>query len=322
MPKWLKKVGRAGLGFATGGLAGDQNFGLLDNVVRAPRQLSNLWDDASGKTAAEGAAKSQREGLASAQSSTEKMFQDAMDTQKPWLEAGGRGLSQLEAGINSGAFETAPGQYAGPQYQEQAYQSPAAFQDLKFDFEADPGYQFRLSEGNKAVEASAAARGGLFSGATGTDLQNFSQGLASQEYGEAYDRFADQRDYKRGNYESDRLFGRGNFENDRAFGRDRFISDRNFGYGQHMDNYNIDRAGKTDRYNRLASLAGVGQMSAGNIAGQQLEQGNNLANLSMARGNVGAERSMAGYQGGMNLLNTGLQGIALTNSLLNPKKGA
>lgn len=49
-------------------------------------------------------------------------------------------------------------------------------------FQESPGYQFRLSEGQKAIENSAAARGGLFSGAAGKALNNFSQQSASQEF--------------------------------------------------------------------------------------------------------------------------------------------
>lgn len=58
-----------------------------------------------------------------------------------------------------------------------------------FDFQSDPGYQFRLDEGTKALEASAAARGGYFSGGTGMDLTRYGQGMASQEYGNAFDRW-------------------------------------------------------------------------------------------------------------------------------------
>lgn len=50
-------------------------------------------------------------------------------------------------------------------------------------FEETPGYQFRLRQGLDAIEASRAARGGLFSGATGQALNNYAQGQASQEYG-------------------------------------------------------------------------------------------------------------------------------------------
>lgn len=57
------------------------------------------------------------------------------------------------------------------------------------DFQADPGYQFRQDQGQQALERSAAARGGLLSGAAAKDMARFSQGLASQEYQAAYDRF-------------------------------------------------------------------------------------------------------------------------------------
>lgn len=57
------------------------------------------------------------------------------------------------------------------------------------DFEADPGYEFRKSEGMKGLENSAAARGGLLSGAALKAIQRYGQDLASQEYGNAYQRY-------------------------------------------------------------------------------------------------------------------------------------
>jgi hypothetical protein len=57
------------------------------------------------------------------------------------------------------------------------------------DFEADPGYGFRMSEGMKAVERSAAARGGLLSGSTLRGIQRFGQDLASNEYTNAFNRY-------------------------------------------------------------------------------------------------------------------------------------
>jgi len=61
------------------------------------------------------------------------------------------------------------------------------------DFQADPGYAFRLSEGQKALERSAAARGGLLSGGTGKALQRFGQDLGSQEYTNAFNRYQTNR---------------------------------------------------------------------------------------------------------------------------------
>jgi hypothetical protein len=52
----------------------------------------------------------------------------------------------------------------------------------------DPGYQFRMQQGQQALERSAAARGGLKGGAFAKGLDRYSQGLASDEFGRAYDR--------------------------------------------------------------------------------------------------------------------------------------
>lgn len=57
------------------------------------------------------------------------------------------------------------------------------------DFYNDPGYAFRFNEGVKALDRSAAARGNLFSGGHGKALQDWGQGLANQEYGNAFNRW-------------------------------------------------------------------------------------------------------------------------------------
>ena len=46
-------------------------------------------------------------------------------------------------------------------------------------FEKSRGYEFGLQEGQRAIDASAAARGGLFSGATGKALTKFGQDYAT-----------------------------------------------------------------------------------------------------------------------------------------------
>jgi len=62
------------------------------------------------------------------------------------------------------------------------------------DYQADPGYKFRLDQGTQALERSAAARGGLLSGGTLKDLTDYQQGSASQEYGNAFNRFNTEQD--------------------------------------------------------------------------------------------------------------------------------
>ena len=57
------------------------------------------------------------------------------------------------------------------------------------DYQADPGYAFRLAEGQKAIERSAAARGGTQSGAALKAAARFGQEMGSQEYQNAFNRY-------------------------------------------------------------------------------------------------------------------------------------
>jgi len=60
-------------------------------------------------------------------------------------------------------------------------------------FTADPGYAFRLSEGTKALDRSAAARGGLISGGALKAATRFGQDMGSQEYTNAFNRYQTER---------------------------------------------------------------------------------------------------------------------------------
>lgn len=62
------------------------------------------------------------------------------------------------------------------------------FDFTRADFEADPGYQFRLEAGMKALERQASARGNLLSGKQLKAAQRYSQDFASQEFDKAYTR--------------------------------------------------------------------------------------------------------------------------------------
>ena len=91
------------------------------------------------------------------------------EDQAPWLAAGKNALAQLATGTG-------------------------AYGDLirpfgLSDFQADPGYGFRLSEGEKGIQRAASAHGGLYSGATLKALARFNQNTASDEYGNAYNRY-------------------------------------------------------------------------------------------------------------------------------------
>jgi hypothetical protein len=80
----------------------------------------------------------------------------------------------------------------GPNTNAMGYGSAVQPFDMN-KFEADPGYNFRLSEGLKALDRQAAARGGLMSGAALKAAGRYGQESASQEYGNAYNRYRQNR---------------------------------------------------------------------------------------------------------------------------------
>lgn len=88
---------------------------------------------------------------------------------KPYRDAGYTALSRLSMGTQRG------------------HEFDRTFTNA--DFIKDPGYEFRLAEGQRAQDASAAARGGVLSGGALKALARYNQGEASNEYGAAYDRF-------------------------------------------------------------------------------------------------------------------------------------
>ena len=111
-----------------------------------------------------------------------EIFEKQTELQAPFREAGLKGQNRLMELLGIGGTAGAPGygKYATAEYGADK-------------FKADPGYAFRMSEGMKALERSAAARGGLLSGATLRGTQRFGQDLASQEYQNAFNRYQAER---------------------------------------------------------------------------------------------------------------------------------
>lgn len=64
-----------------------------------------------------------------------------------------------------------------------------AYTPATFNFQADPGYAFTLDQGLKAMNATAAARGGLISGNALTAGQRYGQGLAGTYYQQAFNNY-------------------------------------------------------------------------------------------------------------------------------------
>jgi len=91
------------------------------------------------------------------------------EDQRPYREAGYAALSNIQAGFKPGGDFNRDFTMA--------------------DYEADPGYRFRVSEGENAINRAATAAGSRYSGATLKALSRFNSDQASQEYGNAYNRF-------------------------------------------------------------------------------------------------------------------------------------
>ena len=103
------------------------------------------------------------------------------------------GFDSVRAGIvapNRENFRLAGGDVSDPMFGKYA---TAEYTPEMFAKGQDPGYQFRLSEGMKGLERSAAARGGLLSGGTLKGIQRFGQDLASTEYQNAFNRYQAER---------------------------------------------------------------------------------------------------------------------------------
>jgi len=116
--------------------------------------------------AAKSAARTTAESADKATELQRQVYEESVARQQPFLQTGTEFFNRLAAL-----------QRGGPE-------APMNFLQM------DPGYGFRLGEGLKALERSAAARGGLMSGATGKALTRYGQDVASQEFGNAYNRLA------------------------------------------------------------------------------------------------------------------------------------
>jgi hypothetical protein len=143
--------------------------------------LSALTSAITGSRAATDAANIQAQSAREARALAEKIFNEQKALQEPYRAAGITAQNQLLnlLGLSGNTAASEYGKFARPFGMS--------------DFQQDPGYAFRLSEGMKALEASRAARGGLLSGATGKALQRYGQEMGSQEYGNAFNRFQTER---------------------------------------------------------------------------------------------------------------------------------
>ena len=121
-----------------------------------------------GASSSRSAAKTQASAADRTAELQQQQFERQVELQAPFREAGVRALGKLEAAADYTPFGMA-------------------------QFQADPGYGFRLSEGQKALERSTAARVGLQSGAALKAAARYGQEMGSQEFQNAFNRFQAER---------------------------------------------------------------------------------------------------------------------------------
>lgn len=167
-----------------------------------------------------------REAIAEQRAQREQTRADMM----PYMRRGGQALEALYSGLMGGEFSAPEFDFQGVNMAE------------------DPGVQYRMDAARKALEASAAARGGLLGAGTQRALIRESQGLASQEFGNAYARQ----------------------------------------YGAAADRYNRQYGARQDYANRLQGLAGSGQSAAAGMGSLGAQAANQIGALGMSGASAAA----------------------------------
>jgi len=204
-----------------------------------------------------------------------EMFDKQMELQEPFRAAGVNALGQIEGGAfaQPAAFTGAPGYDIPGQFSAGAQSTlPQAFSG-QVNMLADPGYQFRLSQGLEAMNRQAAARGGLISGAALKAGQRYGQNYASGEYGNAYDRAL--TEYNSGVQRANSMYDRDLTQYDANMQRS------NLGYDRALTAYNAAKGYSDTGYNRLAALAGTGQTTSAELGRAGSQFGQNAGNLRM-----------------------------------------
>lgn len=192
-------------------------------VVGAATVAGSMYSSRQAGKAAKTQAASADQASAIQQANFEQTREDLM----PYKQAGDTSLKQLM------------GQMTPDGYFNQSYKGD------KFNFQADPSYAFRQQQGQDAIQSSAAAQGGLLSGATLKALTQYNSNLASQEYGNAFNRWQS--------------------------------TDNN--------NYERFNADQTNRYNRLSNLVGIGQNAAAQVGNAGAQTAQAVANNTMSGAN-------------------------------------
>lgn len=195
---------------------------------------SKLGADAASKAAAAQARAAQE-----ALDFQKGVYNTAQTQFQPYIAAGQEGLQGYKEKV------------AGFKQPEFKFQK----QDFNLSNWKDPGYEFRLGEAQKAIEASTAKKGMTLGSGALKALQTRGQEMASQEYEKAYDRYG---------------------------------KERAFDYGTAADEYARNLGFTKDELANLLTQTNIGRESVANLAGIGGTQGAQIGQSLTDRGNAAA----------------------------------
>ena len=193
-------------------------------------------------------------------------FNKQIENLRTYKEAGETGQTRLLELLGLGGDTKAPGfGSATTAFKVEGFDPNTLFQEFNAEeMEQDPGYAFRLAEGQKAIERSTAARGGLQSGAALKAAAEYGQSMGSQEYQNAFARS--------------------------EAAANRFMANKAFQAQEYGNAFNRFTTERSNLLAPLQSLQGVGQAAA---AGQVAAAGNLASGGSQAIQSAGAGASAA-----------------------------
>ena len=241
-------------------------MGFVDDVLG-----TNIFGDNSTDRAID----AQTDATRAAMSEQRQMYDQMREDQQPWRDAGQGALGALlgQMGIGNATFGSGDVGHGAIKYggsdkfrNNQGLMTGGGNLMREFsmdDFREDPGYQFRLSEGQKAIERGAAARGGLNSARTMKALMGYGQNMASQEYQNAYNRYNQNQSNKFNRLAS--IAGLGQTANQQ-------LGNASMNYGNQMSNLhtgmgNAIAAANMGQSNMIGGLLGQTAMGVGSAGG-------------------------------------------------------
>lgn len=178
------------------------------------------------------------------------------------------------------------------------------------DFEADPGYEFRREEGARGIERGQAARGGALGGAALKELERYRQGVASQEFQSAFDRFRTQKNdrFSRLNIVSGRGQDAAGVEGSNLIDAGKYGGDITTGASRTAGGWDVDAANQV-----AANDIGSAKVGA--------EYDTQAANAQAAGKVASTNLLMGGITGGVNAATSAVQFGRVENLLKNPAAG-